>query len=280
LKELKKAAAETSDSSSEFDEEETFSGGLKPDNPGTLFRRVAVVLIVLFLMVLIALGGAFAISQWSQREKTMVPPGGNTVTYTGELSSGSKPAPPTPVPPTPTSYKDIFEAAAKGTVDDVRDFIEAKGIDINTEDDFARDVRRYNIVCTNGWTPVMLAAGFNSDIKVLEYLIEKGSVDINAKIDNDLFAGKGGTLLQVAALYNTNAEVLKFLIDKGADADVKDEEGATLLCLAAARNSSIDVLNYLINDKKMDVNTKDKNDAMTLHYAAMNNQIVEVLKYL
>ena len=59
----------------------------------------------------------------------------------------------------------IFEAAARGTVQDVRHYIET-GINVNSTEDRA-------------WTPLHYAAESNSNVEVLRYLISQGG-DVNA----------------------------------------------------------------------------------------------------
>ena len=103
-----------------------------------------------------------------------------------------------------TNYSNIFEAAAKGTVEDVKYFVE-RGTDVETTGD-------------NGWTALHHAAlnchpGGGIECyapKILEYLVSKGA-DVNAKTDTGL------TPLHLAAMDNPRREVLTCLIDLGAD---------------------------------------------------------------
>jgi hypothetical protein len=62
---------------------------------------------------------------------------------------------------TKKSFTNIFEAARRGTVDDVRHFVEQQGADVNAEDQ-------------HGFIPLMSAIAENADIEVFKYLLSKG----------------------------------------------------------------------------------------------------------
>ena len=160
-----------------------------------------------------------------------------------------------------SSFKNIFEAAEKGYVNDIEYFLE-QGATVNDKDPYGAPL-------------IHVAARFNSDVDVMKYLIEKGA-DVNAKFFDGMT-----TPLFFAVVFNSNIEVAKILIDKGADVNAKDILGQTpLLCAASLSDSNIDVLKYLI-DKGADVNAKDIGSQTPLHYAAQSpNPNIETLKYL
>ena len=157
-----------------------------------------------------------------------------------------------------SSYGDIFEAAEKGTVEDVKYFIE-RGATVNEKDFDGKPLIHYAVM-------------YNPDADVLKYLIERG-VDVNAK---DKY---GTTPLHFAA--SSYIEILKYLVEKGADVNAKDNYGKTPLHYAAFfSESNIDVLKYLV-ENGADVNVKDNYGKTPLHYAAApSKSSVEALKYL
>ena len=112
---------------------------------------------------------------------------------------------------------DIFTVAGSGTVAQVQQAIKA-GADVNARAEY-------------GLSPLMYAAGFNTNPDVLSVLIEAG-VDVNAR-DKD-----GVTPLMLAARHNINPEVLSVLIKAGANILLKDNSGKTTFDYAK-NNSSI-----------------------------------------
>ena len=156
-------------------------------------------------------------------------------------------------------FEDIFEAAKVGTVEDVKYFVENKGVDINVKDD-------------DDWTPLSLAAKHNSDVDVLKYLISKCN-DVKTK------SSTGRTLLHFAAQSNSNVDVLKYLISQGINANSKNQKGLTPLHDAAGSNANIGTLQYLIS-QGTDVHIQDNTGQTPLHIAARDNPSVEVLIYL
>jgi len=159
-------------------------------------------------------------------------------------------------------FANIILAIKEGTVDDVRYFIEQRGVDVNAKDS------------GTGMTLLHFAAG-RSNFEILAYLISHGA-DVNINLKEN----KGFTPLHVATVMTPNVEVLEYLISKGADVNVKNYEGSTPLH-SAAGNPDIEVLvlAYLIS-QYADVNMKGDKDGTPLHYAAQNSPNVEILKCL
>jgi hypothetical protein len=157
-----------------------------------------------------------------------------------------------------THYKDIWEAAGKGIVQDVAYFIE-NGTDVNAKD-------------SKGKTPLLCAFKDNSNLEVLKYLFSKGA-DVKAK-DKD-----GYTPLHIAARKNFNVKVLKYLVSQGADVNAKEKYGNTPLQEVARNNPNVEVLKCLVS-LGADVNAKDiENAKYTQHEhvlkKAMEEQIEE-----
>ena len=70
-------------------------------------------------------------------------------------------------------FKNIFEAAKEGTVDDIGFFVERKKAKVNAKNN-------------NGWTPLHYAVHSNSNVEVLEYLVSRG-----ASVNTQVFAANG-----------------------------------------------------------------------------------------
>ena len=148
---------------------------------------------------------------------------------------------------TMSTFKDIFEAAQKGTVEDVRYFIEIKHVDVNAASD-SGNTPLNSAVCSYHLEPDP-----NRNVEVIKYLISKGA-DVNAKEP-----------LLKAVFAKRNLDVVKILVDNGADVNVWCIN-STLLHQAANTPYSLDVLKYLIS-KGANVSAKNENGETPLHWA-------------
>ncbi|MEC7384627.1 MAG: ankyrin repeat domain-containing protein, partial [Planctomycetota bacterium] len=103
-----------------------------------------------------------------------------------------------------------------------------------------------------GFTPLIWAAGFNEDPKVVEYLL---SLDADMEAKDVL---QGATPLMHAARTNMHENVV-LLIKSGANLKMTDNEGNNAL-LMAAKNAGADakMIGILI-DAGCDLSAKDKN---------------------
>lgn len=167
------------------------------------------------------------------------------------------------VPPTATlrTFSDIFEAAARGTADEVQNFLaNNRSTDMRVKDDLGR-------------TPLHNAAKFNSDAGVIDVLLGRGAV-VDARCNATW------TPLHEAARSNSNVEVLRRLVDKGADHHVTDSTSKrTPLHCAAMSNSDVEVVKYLVSLPSVSINLRDRANNTPLHLASQFNS-VEVLQYL
>jgi len=132
-------------------------------------------------------------------------------------------------------YNDIFKAARDGTVEDVKYFIEEKGVNVNT--------RKNDNSINNGETALHVAAWYGK-VEIVKYLISKRA-DVDAKTD------KGVTPLHNAATDTGHAEhddgkleVAKILISEGADVNA-EFDGITPLSLARAGRTRTEMQEYI-----------------------------------
>ena len=117
----------------------------------------------------------------------------------------------------------IWEAAVNGHWDTVKQWLGQDSSLIAITGDASLDGYEFR-----GLTLLHLAAGWNSDVSVLKYLV---SHDIDVNIRDDY----GMTPLHTAARNNPNVEVLKYLVSQGADADAKDITDYTPLYYACTK---------------------------------------------
>ena len=113
-----------------------------------------------------------------------------------------------------STYADIFHAAALGSVDDVRYFVETMRVSVNAKTDREGAVPGLKI---KDMTPLHMAATQNTDVEVCEYLIVQGA-DVNAKAVAFPFKYSP---LYYAMKENPNTAVMRCLIAHGADVNEK-----------------------------------------------------------
>ncbi|NLV83280.1 MAG: hypothetical protein GXY60_01805 [Spirochaetales bacterium] len=125
-------------------------------------------------------------------------------------------------------------------------------------------------------TPLLLAAEYNSDEKVIEALIEAGA---DAR---DYYESGYMTALHLAARSNPNPKVVETLIRNGAEIDARDHSelyrGATALHYAVVSNN-IEVISALIN-AGAGVNKTDGHENTALMFAASEREDVQITKLL
>jgi len=158
------------------------------------------------------------------------------------------------------SYKDIRDAAANGSVKDVKRFIEKKGDDVNEKS-------------SNGFTPLHRAAA-SGRTEIVEFLLSKGA-DINAT----LYSNMGGWTPLHIAITNKRAGVVKILVNHGADVNARDYDYNFTPLHMAAIYRSVEITELLLSHGA-DVNAKANDDMTPLDCAEKEGyaEIAELLK--
>ena len=156
------------------------------------------------------------------------------------------------------SQVDFFEITGRGSVEDVRAAIRA-GANVNAHGGIL------------GWTPLMVAAAFNENPKVVLVLLDAGA-ELEARNENDW------TPLIVAAAMNASAEVVRALLDADAELEARAEFSITPLMAAAAMNASAEVVRALL-DADANVEARDELGRTPLMHAAWHSS-PEVLQML
>ena len=126
------------------------------------------------------------------------------------------------------SFTNIFDAAEKGTIEDVRYFVEQEKVDVN-----AIDTR-----CESQFTALHHAVAHNS-IEMIDDLLSQGA-------DPKMLTRYGWGLLHLAAQSNT-VQVLEYLVVQGFDVQATTDSGMTLLHVVASGSPNVEVLKYLVS---------------------------------
>lgn len=150
---------------------------------------------------------------------------------------------------------DVFEIARKGSL------IQAKEI-------IAVNPKAFNIVNTEGYSPLTLAC-YHRNNKVAKFLINNGS-DINQK-------SSMGTPL-MAAVVKGNIEIVNALLDKKADVNSIDSNGTSAL-LYATIFKNYEIVRILIK-ANANPDLKDNRGNSAIDYAILVNddKLIETLK--
>jgi ankyrin repeat protein len=135
-----------------------------------------------------------------------------------------------------------------------------------------------NAANADGDTPLIYAAS-NPNPQVLRVLLDAGA-ELNAvSKERSLFHGGGGiTPLMAVVLYNLNPEGLRILLDAGAELNVQSANGATALMFAAFKAEDTESIHLLL-EAGADVKAKAKNGETALFYGA-NQKHPEIITAL
>jgi len=153
-----------------------------------------------------------------------------------------------------SSYSNIFEAAERGSVDDVKYFFEKKNIPVDVQNMI--NVFETPLHVVMGHWDIYNGENNKNILKIVEYLISN-KAPVNA------INSVGNTPLHYATIFGSPLDVIKILIFYGADVNKENFDGKTPLHYAAGRESDndddkkndIEVLKFLIS-QGADVNKK------------------------
>ncbi len=115
-----------------------------------------------------------------------------------------------------------------------------------------------NIANKRGNTALMVAIDNDSDLSIINTMIEKGA---NVNIQN---ANTGNTLLHYTCLYKGREKYAELLIDKGADLNIQNNKGKTPLMLSFEKRSFI--ITEMLIEKGADLNILDNNGEGAFFY--------------
>lgn len=155
--------------------------------------------------------------------------------------------------------EDVFELAILGKWQELDSYISAGG---------KADVRD-----RDGNTVLMAAAANTRSLYVIDILVKKGGVDVNA------VNKKGQTALMLAARDNKKLDVLRRLIENGADVKKIDKMKMNALMYAAWNQGNPVFVDVLVK-AGTDVNAEDKRGNTALSFAAQYNKFPKVGKML
>ncbi|NCB00781.1 MAG: ankyrin repeat domain-containing protein [Spirochaetia bacterium] len=136
-----------------------------------------------------------------------------------------------------------------------------------------KDGANLHAVDDYGLSPLMRAALFNSNAKVIEALVASGS---------DVFYREPqykSTALQLASNHNPNPGIIESLVKAGSDLHDVNYLGETALIMAVNSGNSTKVISALIRCGS-DVNARDYQDKSALDYAltAKRPYVVKILR--
>lgn len=154
-------------------------------------------------------------------------------------------------------YTPLHNAARTGAPEVVRALL-AAGADVNAW------ATGFNTDWAWSWTPLQLAAAYNSDPEVVAALVEAGA-ELGADGNYPLHFAAG----------NPNPAIAQVLLDAGADVKAASVIGRTPLHEAAAGNSNPAVIELLVR-AGADVNALESNGFAPLHAAAWYNPHPEI----
>lgn len=168
----------------------------------------------------------------------------STIVDTVKIMPFQAPQPQLPPPPEVVPCQDIFEAASKGNVEELKRFIQ-EGVNPMSTD-------------KNGWTPLH-HCGVNGNMQCVKELLKYENVNVIA------LTNCGQMPIHIGALRG-HYEFVAYLLNRGSDIDTPDLEGFTPL-MYACEGGNEKIVNILIYAGAK-VNTSTPNGLTPLNIAA------------
>ena len=164
-------------------------------------------------------------------------------------------------PPLRPVYRDIFDAATRGTAQDVERFVTRNPESVNEED-------------SGGNTPLHIAARSNPDEDTLKYFVSlRTESNVSRRVNVNAVNNAGQTPLDVVEGSAEKRDVLNQAGAQSGPARFRD------ICEAAAGGTVQDI-EFFIKNKGIAVNAKNDTGNTPLHFAARFNPRVDVLNFL
>jgi ankyrin repeat protein len=154
----------------------------------------------------------------------------------------------------------FFDLVKTGTAKQVQAAITKGGVDLTAIED------------TDNKTPLLWAASYNPDPKVITVLLKAGAT--LSEVDKE-----GSTVLMDAAAENPNPDVAALILKDGANIKDQDHNGITALMWAAGWNPNVDMLKLMLKAGS-DLETKSNDGLTALTYAARNSTNPKVITTL
>ena len=150
----------------------------------------------------------------------------------------------------------LHKCLSSGSIE-VLKFLEEKGADLKAD---------YEI-------PLIVAAVFNEDIKILKYLIEEKKLPYK---DDNIFDNKN--LLMLAAANANSPDTIKYLVSLGFDINSLTPNGKPIIFETVLNTHTKSIETFL--ELGADINQTDRQGCNILVYAAMKAEIPEMIKFL
>ena len=141
--------------------------------------------------------------------------------------------------------------------------VSAQSLTVELLEKFSSEIYDVNVKGKLGRTPLMIAARYSSDTKVISKLIADGAV-LEERDEN------GWTAL-LHATTNFNSSIIEILILSGANIEVTDNYGITPLMSAACCNTNLEVTKILFEEGAQANALDDSGRTATMWAVELNN---------